>query len=103
VGAADLPDELPAAVEVAAYRVTSEAVTNALRHSRCASCDVELALAAGGLQIVVRDDGTGIPADAAPHVGLASMRERAAEVGGRLEIDTGASGTTVRAWLPLEE
>jgi signal transduction histidine kinase len=98
----ELPAELPAAVEVAAYRVVSEAVTNALRHARCSVCTVDLGAADGGLLLEVRDDGAGIPPDAVPHVGLESMRERAVEVGGRLEIDTGAHGTTVRAWLPLE-
>jgi len=97
-----LPAELPAAVEVAAYRVASEAVTNALRHARCSTCTVDLGAADGGLLLEIRDDGAGIAADAVPHVGLESMRERAVEVGGRLEIDTGAHGTTVRAWLPLE-
>jgi signal transduction histidine kinase len=97
-----LPAELPAAVEVAAYRVASEAVTNALRHARCSTCTVDLGAADGGLLLEIRDDGSGIAADAVPHVGLESMRERAVEVGGRLEIDTGAHGTTVRAWLPLE-
>jgi signal transduction histidine kinase len=89
-------------VEVAAYRVVSEAVTNALRHARCSVCTVDLGAADGGLLLEVRDDGAGIAPDAVPHVGLESMRERAVEVGGRLEIDTGAHGTTVRAWLPLE-
>jgi signal transduction histidine kinase len=98
----NLPAALPAAVEVAAYRVVSEAVTNALRHAQCSVCTVDLGAADGGLLLEVRDDGAGIAPDAVPHVGLESMRERAVEVGGRLEIDTGAHGTTVRAWLPLE-
>jgi len=98
-----LPDELPAAVEVAAYRVVSEAVTNALRHARCSLCTVHLAADDGGLALEIRDDGDGIAPGATPHVGLESMRERAAEVGGRLDIDTGPRGTTVRAWLPLED
>jgi signal transduction histidine kinase len=93
---------LPAAVEVAAYRVASEAVTNALRHARCSACTVDLGVEGGGLALEVRDDGAGIAADATSHVGLESMRERAVELGGRLEIDTGPHGTAVRAWLPLE-
>ncbi|MFW3172055.1 sensor histidine kinase [Geodermatophilus sp. CPCC 206100] len=101
VVAGELPP-LRAAVEVAAYRIAAEAVTNAVRHSGAATCRVTLAVADGDLLVEVADDGTGVAPDAVPGVGSTSMRERAAEVGGTLEIDpTPGGGTTVRTRLPL--
>jgi signal transduction histidine kinase len=94
--------ELPAAVEVAAYRIITESVANAIRHGRPSHCDVTVRCDPGVLQVTVADDGRGVPEDAAPGVGLSSMRERAAEVGGTLTIDTGAAGTTITARLPTE-
>jgi two-component system NarL family sensor kinase len=93
---------LPAAVEVAAYRIALEAVTNAARHAGARSCQVRLTLN-GGLRIEVADDGSGLPADLVPGVGLGSMRERAAELGGTWAIESSpGGGTVVRALLPLE-
>ena len=98
-------DELPplrAAVEVAAYRIATEAVANAVRHAGAGSCRVCLAVAGDDLLVEVVDDGRGIDPAAAPGVGSASMRERAAELGGTLEIVTApGEGTTVRTRLPL--
>jgi signal transduction histidine kinase len=87
---------------VAAYRIASEAVANAVRHGRATSCRVCVAPGDDGLLVEVRDDGCGISADARPGVGLSSMRERATEIGGRFELTTGSEGTTVRAVLPLD-
>ena len=101
----DLPP-LPAAVEVAAYRITTEAMTNAARHSGATNIEVQLALADGdcghGLSIEVRDNGTGPRLDWQPGFGLISMRERAAELGGSCQAgpDPGAGGG-VTATLPL--
>jgi signal transduction histidine kinase len=101
VEAPDRLDGLPAAVEVAAYRITLEALTNARRHAQAHRCQVRLALY-DGLRIEVRDDGRGLPADPADGVGLASMRERAGELGGWCEIAPAPNGgTSVRAWLPV--
>jgi signal transduction histidine kinase len=96
-----LPD-LPAAVEVAAYRIITESVANAMRHGRPSQCDVVLRTRSGWLEVSIADDGSGVAADATPGVGLASMRERAAEVGGSFDIESGARGTTITARLPLE-
>jgi signal transduction histidine kinase len=93
---------LPAAVEVAAYRIVSEAVANAVRHGRASTCTVRLAAAGGQLVLVVADNGTGILPSASAGVGLASMHDRAAELGGDLQIETGSAGTVVRSRLPLE-
>lgn len=100
---ADLAGELPAAVEVAAYRIASEALTNTLRHARARTCSIRLASEAGRLVVSVTDDGVGIPAEAESGVGLVSMRERAAELGGAVRISSPVGGgTTVTAWLPEE-
>jgi len=97
--------DLPAAVEVAAYRIATEAVTNAVRHGSCASCTVELAVDSGWLTISVVDDGRGMSPAARPGVGLQSMRERSAELRGTFEVTVpgGGSGTLIRARLPLEQ
>jgi signal transduction histidine kinase len=103
----DLPDgelpDLPAAVEVAAYRIVTESVTNVLRHAEACRCEVRVtALAGEGLRVEVRDDGRGMPEGWRAGVGVTAMRERAAELGGTLSIGPGdPRGTVVRAILPL--
>ncbi|HEX7948745.1 MAG TPA: GAF domain-containing sensor histidine kinase [Candidatus Limnocylindrales bacterium] len=116
--------ELPAAVEVAAYRIAVEAMTNAARHAQARICRVRLAEAGGqgsgthgadgpgadgpgaggrALEIEITDDGRGLPARLRPGIGLASMRERAAEVGGTCVIEPLPSGgTRVFARLPID-
>jgi signal transduction histidine kinase len=100
---ADDLDQLPAAVEVAAYRIVVEAVTNAVRHSSADSCVVTLRRDPDALRIEVRDTGVGLPTDLVPGVGLASMRERAEELGGSCSVTSVPErGTTVAVRLPLE-
>ena len=92
---------LPAAVEVAAYRVTQEALNNVTRHAQACSCVVRLALL-DGLQLEITDDGVGLPTEPHAGVGLLSMRERAAELGGSCVIETApGQGTRVLVKLPL--
>ena len=100
VAATALP-ELPAAVEVAAYRIITEAVANAVRHGRPTHCDVAISTHDTDLVLTIADDGSGIDADATPGVGLASMRDRAAEVGGLLDVQSSPAGTTITARLPV--
>jgi signal transduction histidine kinase len=92
-----------AAVEVAAYAIAGEAFGNALRHSVASRVDVTAEQCDGELVVAVSDNGIGMPARPRAGVGMISMRERAAEVGGRLDVEpTHGGGTTVRATLPLE-
>jgi signal transduction histidine kinase len=92
---------LPAAVEVAAYHISLEAVTNIARHAHAQTCRIRLSLD-HGLIIEITDDGDGLPADLRAGVGLTSMRERAAELGGECRIEPGlARGTRVFVRLPL--
>jgi two-component system NarL family sensor kinase len=103
VGIDDLPP-LPAAVEVGVLRLVGEALTNVARHSGARRCAVEVGVAGGQVVISVSDDGRGISPDvpAQEGVGLASMRERALELGGTCEVTSPADGgTVVRAWLPM--
>ena len=93
---------LPAAVEVAAFRIASEAMTNVARHARASRCVLRLEVVDSALLVEVADDGVGIAPDARAGVGLVGLRERAAELGGRSEITCPPTGgTVVRAWLPL--
>ena len=93
---------LPAAVEVAAYHIALEAVTNVARHAHAQTCRIRLSIESG-LCLEITDDGDGLPADFHAGVGLTSMRERAAELGGECKIESGAKhGTRVLARLPLQ-
>ncbi len=98
----DIP-ALPAAVEVAAYRITLEAITNVTRHADATSCAVQLAIRDGNLWVEVTDDGSGLSDNRHVGVGLTSMRDRAEELQGDLEVDDNDPGTRVRARLPLHE
>jgi signal transduction histidine kinase len=97
---------LPPAVEVAAYRIIQESLTNVLRHAGPARATVELAIRDGELCVQVSDTGIGAghqPAGATTGHGLIGMRERAASVGGMLRAGPGShGGFDVRANLPLE-
>ncbi len=93
---------LPAAVEVAAYRIVTEALTNVVRHAQATRCQVRLVLSGAQLQVEVVDDGVGLQPGAHTGTGLISMRERAAELGGTCLIESvSAGGTRVLARLPV--
>jgi signal transduction histidine kinase len=94
---------LPAAVEVAAFRIVQEALANVLRHASAGRCALRVACSAGrALEIEVRDDGVGLPEARRAGVGLRSMQERAAELGGVCVVGPAAPrGTRVAVWLPI--
>jgi signal transduction histidine kinase len=100
---AELPESLPmlpAAVEVALYRITQEALTNVARHAQARNCTLRLSWGEN-LKLEISDDGAGLPHGYNPGVGLRSMRERAEELGGRCEINPApGGGTQVIAYLP---
>lgn len=91
---------LSVAVQDAAYFIAAEALANAVRHARADRIDIEIAVRGGELVVRVADDGVGIDPGAPRGVGLRSMRERAEELGGGVEVATGGAGTTVTARMP---
>lgn len=94
---------VPAAVEVAAFRISSEAMTNVARHSGASRCRVELACN-GSLELTISDNGRGAVGSSPDGVGWNSMRDRAIELGGNCTIaNRPEGGTVVRAVLPLTE
>jgi signal transduction histidine kinase len=102
----DLPPglpPLPAAVEVAAYRIAQEALTNVARHAQAQTCWLQLRLDGDWLVLEIRDDGRGLPDEVRTGVGLHAMQERAAELGGVCTVESGPAGTVVLARLPLYE
>lgn len=91
---------LPAAVEVACYRIVQEAVTNVVRHSHAHFCKVRL-LAQEQLTIEISDDGFGMPPAYRRGIGLTSLQERTEELGGTWQIEgVPQGGTRVLAQLP---
>jgi two-component system sensor histidine kinase UhpB len=101
----ELP-ELSEELELVIYRVAQEALTNVLRHAEATRCRVSLAAVGGGVELVVADDGRGMPSQVGSEaVGLEGMRERALLVGGTLTIGPGPGGrgTEVRLTVPVGE
>jgi signal transduction histidine kinase len=94
---------LPPPLEEAAFRIIAESMTNVSRHAGAAHCAVELARSNGDLRVGVTDDGSGVAPTAVAGHGLASMRQRALDVGGTFHLDAvPPHGTRVTALLPLE-
>jgi signal transduction histidine kinase len=100
-GTSNLPP-LPAAVEVAIYRIAQEALTNTLRHAAAASCSIQLTVEAHRVSLRIADNGQGMPEPVTPGVGLRSMKERAEELGGSCALTSEqGQGTVIRVTLPL--
>ena len=104
------PEGLPplsAAVEVAAYRIVLEALTNVIRHAQAEHCRIRFRLGQNGsdsnLQIEIVDDGVGLPSALRAGVGLRSMRERAEELDGGLTVKSETGRTRILATLPITE
>jgi signal transduction histidine kinase len=93
---------LPAAVEVAVYRIAQESITNMLRHSGANHCTVSISTGDHHMDLIIVDNGRGYPADFHFGVGLNSMRERAEELGGTIHFENQPQGgARVQVWLPL--
>jgi len=97
------PLALPASVDLSAYRIVQEALTNVIKHAHALHSEVRLHYTADALELTVSDDGGGALAEAADGHGLLGMRERVALFGGTLEAGEGANGHgyEVHAVLPL--
>jgi signal transduction histidine kinase len=95
------PERLPPPVEVAAYYVVSEALTNIAKYAQASAASVSVSVRGGSAVIAITDDGVG-GADASDGSGLSGLADRIGAVGGRLVIDSPADvGTTIRAEIPL--
>ncbi len=108
----DGDSRLPPSIELVLFRVLQESLTNVHRHSGAARADVSLRRLGSSAILRVKDNGRGMPSavlqsfradGAAGGVGLAGMTERLREIGGRLEINSGATGTEIVARVPLRE
>ena len=99
---------LPREIEIALFRVLQESLTNVYRHAAAGSVDVSLARREGLVVLTVADDGKGIPPEvlsrfdsgAAPGIGLAGMRERLAEFGGRIYVHSSSAGAVIEVTIP---
>lgn len=102
INAPEVLSVLPAAVEVAAYRIVLEALANVIRHACATLCGISLEMCEDALLVEVRDNGNGLPEGYRSGVGLHAMRERAGELGGTCIAENAAGGgTRVFARLPL--
>jgi signal transduction histidine kinase len=103
----EVPERLPRDVALCLFRIAQEGLRNVARHADATRAEVSLRRLNGGLQLAVRDDGTGF--DSAAHrvktsLGHASMRQRAFFLGGRVDIASSPGhGTVITAWVPLKE
>ena len=96
-------------VETGLFRILQEALTNVHRHSRAEAVHIKITWRKGSLMLSIQDDGKGIPADALatmPNghqgVGLSSMRERTALLGGTFKVETNSSGTLIAVSVPIQ-
>ena len=99
---------LPREIEIALFRVLQESLTNVYRHAAAESVDISIARREGLVVLTVADNGKGIPHEvlsrfdsgAAPGIGLAGMRERLAEFGGRMNVHSSSAGSVVEVTMP---
>ena len=108
---AEITERLPKEIELALFRVLQESLTNVHRHAMASNVSVEIQCTDYEVILIISDNGNGIPQDSllrfrsghAGGIGLAGMRERLAELGGTLEVDSNGEGTQIRATLPTNE
>jgi len=98
--APDSLPHLPAAVEVASYRIVQEGLTNVLRHSQASEARVVFEHQNSHLSITISDNGVGLPEGYTTGIGLNSMRERVSELGGTFKISSSGQGTQIQATIP---
>ncbi len=107
---ADL-ERLPDAVELALFRVLQEALTNVHRHSGASAAEVLVRQDAEQVILEIKDNGRGMPEELLRHfratgagtgVGIAGIRERVRELGGKLTLESNSNGTLVRVGVPLD-
>jgi signal transduction histidine kinase len=103
VDSGEFAGRLPPAMELALFRVMQESLGNVHRHSGSDCALIRLERDAEEVRMEIQDNGRGMPDGARVGVGLSGMRERLRQLGGRLEIESDAEGTTVLASLPLGE
>jgi|SRR5450432_85849 len=105
----DKMDRLPRSVELALFRILQESLTNVHRHSGSETVEIDVAVETEMVTLAVRDAGRGIPDHILGHfretgiagIGLAGMRERVADLGGELRVDSSKKGTLMVASIPL--
>jgi signal transduction histidine kinase len=102
----EVPEHVPSDVGLCLLRVAQESLRNAARHASASLVEIHLRRLDGGLQLTVKDNGAGFDPEqhrARASLGLASMRQRVALLGGKLKIDSKPfGGTTISAWVPIK-
>ena len=109
VDAPPLPFDPDPDVKMIIYRAAQEAISNIMRHAQATRVDVRLTVVAGRLQLSVHDNGVGFdaaqvlrgPASATAGIGLRSLREQAADLGGKVLVRSGSEGTTLEVFVPI--
>jgi signal transduction histidine kinase len=95
-------DPLPRLLQTTVYRVLQEALTNVARHARARRVSLRLVRTEAAVELRVQDDGTGFESAAGGRLGLRGMRERAALLGGSVEVESQLGvGTTITAHFPV--
>ena len=99
----DVPGAIDPDIALCVFRVAQEALTNAVKHSKASQIWVELTGSSSSLELTITDNGKGFDVDSVPHAGLGliSIKERVESVGGRLEIQSTASGTHLHVSVPI--
>lgn len=108
---AEIGERLPKEIELALFRVLQESLTNVHRHAKASRVGIDVECTSAEVVLVVCDDGKGVNRDVllqfhsghAGGIGLAGMRERLAELGGTLEVESNLKGTLIRATLPTRQ